>query len=313
VTNISLKDDISQITARAPATLSNLAIGFDIIGVALQAPHDQVTLKRRQDRLLVIQDIQSPTPLPLDPNKNTATIALRSMLDACQLSTGFDVFIKKGIDCGSGMGGSAASAVAAVVAANAFLNQPLNNAALLTHAVEAERITSGSAHCDNAAPCLNGGLVLCQNNQQVTPLPSPSGTLIITKPSIAISTKQARQLLPNAVPFTDITQQNSHLANWVHALHLRDNQTMAKHMVDLIVEPKRQSLWPHYQPIKRAAQNAGALMSCMSGSGPTVVSWCDDSHCEDVKEAIEHHCEQQDYDYQVWLSSWSARGAHIEE
>jgi len=308
-----LKDNITQITAKAPATLSNLAIGFDILGVALQSPHDQITLKKRPDSKLVIQEIQSPSRLPYNIEKNTATIALRSLLSAFNITIGFDVYINKGIACGSGMGGSAASAVAALTAANGFLAQPVPLQTLLTHASEAEKITSGAAHCDNAAPCLFGGLILCHDATQTIPLPTPSGKLIITKPNISISTRKARKLLPKSVPLDKITQQHFHLANWINALHLQDTIAIASHMVDLIIEPQRQDLWPHYAAIKKIAANAGALTSCMSGSGPAVVSWVAEDKLQTVQNAIEDHCQQQDYQYQIWVSSWSATGAYIED
>src|SRR5205085_7869818 len=98
--------------------------------------------------------------LPMEPEKNTAGRALLAMQEALQPGFGFDMEIEKGIPLGSGLGGSAASAVGAVVAANALVDKPCTKLELLKFAMEGEAVASGSLHVDNISPSLFGGLVL---------------------------------------------------------------------------------------------------------------------------------------------------------
>jgi homoserine kinase len=294
--------------ARAPATISNLAVGFDLLGMAIDGPFDEVTLTVRNDTHLNISRIDGGVDLPLDPSKNTATIALSSFLASLNMSQGFSVIIKKGIPLGSGLGGSAASAVAALVACNAMLRVPCALEALLPHAAKAEAITAGAAHTDNAAPALLGGLVLC-HEAAVVPLPAPPLTCIVAHIDIAVSTKQARALLPQVVGLTAHTQSASDLAACIHALHTRDAALFSEALKDNLVEPARLSLWPHYNLLKKEALNAGASAVCMSGSGPTVLAWVDDAVQSSVVDAMLSAAKAGGWTMHYWISKQPAKGA----
>ena len=298
-----------QVTAQAPATLANLAMGFDLIGAAIQKPCDRVTLIKRDDKKLKIQNIISPHDLPYQVTKNTATIALRSVLNAQQDSQGFDVIIEKGIDCGSGMGGSAASSVAALVAYNGFLKKPLGKLELLKHAIKAESAVSGGLCVENPAAALWGGVVLCPDQHHVFPLTSPVGALLVVKPDIEVKTKDARNLLPKQVDLVDCTTRAGRCAAWVCALNNRDWAVAASMMQDDIIEPARASLWPHYQSIKKLGQRLGALAVTMSGSGPTVMLWVHRKDLASIQHKVERLCERQGYPVRCWSSSWRAPGA----
>ena len=310
--DIQLNETIRSVTAFAPATLSNLAVGFDTLGLAVDRIGDTVTLTKRDDARICLSHIESMDELPYDITRNTATIALQSLLSQINIKSGFDVHLSKGIPCGSGMGGSAASAVAALTAMNAFLKKPLPLSELLMHAVESERSLSGAAHQDNAAPCFYGGLVLC-HSQGIISLPPPKGCLIITKPNTVIETKKARECLPKTVTLQSAMEYSHNLGAWIAQLYKNDDQSAAKIMHDNLIEPSRMALWPNYAGIKAVAQKSGALATFMSGSGPAIASWTTEQQSGKVRKAIETYCEDQNIEINLITSSWNAEGATIKE
>ena len=305
------KAKIQQVTARAPATLTNLAMGFDLIGVAIKQPADQVILTKRQDSRLKIVEIASSDSLPYQVTRNTATIALRSLLKKQNDKQGFDLVIKKGIDCGSGMGGSAASSVAALVAYNGFLKKPLSPLVLLQHAITAEKAVSGGECIENPAAALWGGVVLCPNKRHILPLVSPQGALLVVKPKIEVKTKEARALLPEMVTLSACTERAGRCAAWVQAIGQRQWDLASTMMEDNIIEPARAALWPHYPIIKKVGKQAGARAVCISGSGPTVLLWIKRSEIKSMQSVIERCCIKAGYPVRCWASSWREDGAQV--
>ncbi len=166
----------TRVTAFAPGSVANVAIGFDILGFSVDAVGDRVTLTRSNKPGVNITSIRGVVQdLPLEAEKNTAGQALLALIKMRELSFGFEMQIDKGIPLSSGLGGSAASAVAAVVAANAMLDAPLTRIELLKVAMEGEAVASGSRHADNISPSLFGGLVLTVgiDNPRVKQIPVP--------------------------------------------------------------------------------------------------------------------------------------------
>ncbi|MEE9452667.1 MAG: homoserine kinase, partial [Gammaproteobacteria bacterium] len=208
---IAIKDNIRSVTAFAPASCGNIAVGFDVLGFALATPGDEVTLTRRDDQQLSISHIDSATPLPEAVDKNTATVAIQALLRDLELTLGFDVQIKKGIASGSGMGSSAASAVAAVVACNGFLQSPLSPQQLIQYALQGEAIASGSIHADNVAPSLLGGLVLTYSLDPIAWLQLPASNFYwtVVHPDLEIQTKAARGILPPSISLQQHSQQSA--------------------------------------------------------------------------------------------------------
>ena len=206
-------------TAFAPATVANVAVGFDILGFAMESVGDVVTVSltdRGSDRASVrIKEIVNDTgtsgtlDIPLDPARNAATVGLMKLCDDLRLNFGFEVTIRKGIALGSGMGGSAASAVGALVAANSLLERPLPIHALLEYALLGEQAASGTAHADNIAPCLFGGmtLVLSINPFRYVSLPVPTSILtVLVHPRLRVDTQRARSILQPNIPLADHVQ-----------------------------------------------------------------------------------------------------------
>ena len=194
-------------TAFAPASAANVAIGFDILGFSVDVLGDKVSVKRTSKPGVVIAGSSGVVKeIPRDPERNTAGRALLAMQETLKPGFGFEVFIEKGIPLGSGLGGSAASAVAAVVAANALLDKPLPKIELLQFAMQGEKVSSGSLHVDNISPSLFGGLVLTVgiDHPRVKQIPVPEGIrAVLVHPHLFLSTKQARGILKKEVQMSD--------------------------------------------------------------------------------------------------------------
>ncbi|MET1161831.1 MAG: homoserine kinase, partial [Pseudoxanthomonas sp.] len=147
--------------AFAPASVGNVGVGFDILGHVIAGVGDTVVVRRIDEPVVRIVAIRGATvELPLDAPANTAGASLIALREALALPFGFEIEIEKGIPLGSGMGGSAASCVAALVAANELLEASLSREALYPFALTGEAVASGGRHGDNLGPMLLGGLVL---------------------------------------------------------------------------------------------------------------------------------------------------------
>ena len=185
--------------------------------------------------------------------------------------------IRKGLPLSSGLGGSAASAAAAVVAVDALLGAATPLTTLIACALEGERLGAGSAHADNIAPALCGGFVLVRRTSppDVLQLPVPAGlTAVVVHPELEIETARARALLGTEVPLKDAVQQWANLGALVHGLHIGDFAVISRSLEDTIAEPRRAPLVPGLSAIKRAAADAGALGCSLSGSGPSLFALC---------------------------------------
>jgi len=265
------------VTAFAPATVSNVACGFDVLGFALDAPGDEVTA-RFAGAGVTIDDIAGDGGrLPRDAARNTAGVAAQALLARLGERRGVTLTIRKGLPLSSGLGGSAASAVAAVVAVDALVGADTPQDVLMACAFEGERTGAGSAHGDNIGPAVYGGFVLVRtaNPPDVIRLPVPNGlTAVVVHPDLEIETAKARALLGDAVPLHDAIQQWANLGAFVDALHRSDFALIARSLQDTIAEPRRAPLVPGLAAIKKAAADAGALGCSLSGSGPSLFALC---------------------------------------
>ena len=255
-------------TARAPATTGNAAVGFDILGFACGVIADTVTVRRVEKpgvRVVRVSDER----LPLETARNTASVAVAALAQTVDTSLGFEIEIDKGIPLGSGLGGSAASAVGAVVAANATLDEPRTLDELFGFALAGEAVSTGHAHPDNVAPCLYGGLTLT-GPAGVQVLPAPPLWVALVHSDQTVETRAARAVLPREVPMSTAVDQMRYLATFVDACHRGDALMAARACKDVLIEPHRRELVTGFDAAARAARACGALAFSLSGSGPTV-------------------------------------------
>ncbi len=268
-----------QRAAYAPATIANLGVGFDIVGLALSEPGDVIRAEWSDEPGISVASIEGDGgKLPRDPAKNTACVAAASVLRAVGETRGIRLSIQKGLPLASGLGSSAASAVAGALAVNGLLGTPLSKAELLPACLDGEAMASGY-HADNVAPCLFGGIRLIYGLKasEIVALPIPGGLwLALVTPAVEVQTSAARAVLPQSIPLRTMVAQTAGVARLIDALHRGDIEALAAAMEsDCVVEPARAHLMPLLAEIRAAAKAAGALGLVISGAGPTLCAVCD--------------------------------------
>jgi homoserine kinase len=304
-----------QATAFAPASSGNVAIGFDILGFSIGALGDCATVRRIPEPTVRVKAIRGVvTDLPLEAEHNTAGRALQAMRETLALPFGFEIEIDKGIPLASGLGGSAASAVAAVVAANGVLDTPVSQLELLKFAMQGEMVASGALHVDNIAPSLYGGLVLTVGVDQprVKQIPVPAEIrAVVVHPHMLLPTKEARAVLKGTVEMADFVWQTANLAGFISGCYTNDLDMIRECFEDVIIERQRAVLIPGFADVRRAALSAGALGCSISGAGPTVFAWCLESHAHAVSEAMVGGFAHNGLESDHWITPVEAVGARI--
>ena len=286
-------------------------MGFDILGHALAGVGDTVSVRRIEAPEVRIEAIRGAvTTLPRDAASNTAGAALIALRHALALPFGFAVEIDKGIALGSGMGGSAASCVAALVAANALLDAPLPREALYPFALEGETVASGGRHGDNLGPMLLGGLVLSTADRLVRiPVPSRWHSLLV-HPDAVLETRRARQALAGDYALPCFVTQSANLALVLAGCFQGDAALVRAGLRDVLVEPRRAPLIAGFAAAQRAAQVAGAMGASISGAGPSVFAWFEDrASAEAAAGPVRAAFADAGHDSQSWVSSLAAPGA----
>jgi len=266
---------VESIRVFAPATVANVACGFDIFGFAVASPGDEVILTRSETPGVRITDIIGDEGrLPREASRNTAGISIQTYLKHIgQSDLGIEMVLNKQMPLGSGLGSSAASAVAGVYAVNELLGRPLTPLQLLPFAMEGERIACGSAHADNVGPSLLGGFVMVRsyNPLDVVRIQTPASLFCtLVHPDIEVNTKDARFILKNEVSLKNTIIQMGNVAGLIAGLMTPDYDLISRSLVDVIIEPVRSILIPEFNEVKQAALDAGALGCSISGSGPSM-------------------------------------------
>jgi len=267
---------VNEATAFAPASVGNIGVGFDILGHTIVGPGDRAIVRRIDSPKIRIASIRRSTvDLPLEPELNTAGAALIAMRDTLRLPFGFEIELDKGIAFGSGMGGSAASCVAALVAANALLDTPLTPEQLYPFALAGEAVASVGYHGDNVGAMLLGGVVLATHDRLVrVPVPA-AWHCVVVHPDTTLETRRAREALKGAYALTEFVAQSAHLALVLCGCHQGDPALVRAGLSDVLVEPRRAALIPGFAAVKQAALDHRALGASISGAGPSVFAWFD--------------------------------------
>lgn len=307
-----------MIAAYAPATVSNVACGFDVLGFALGEPGDVVGAERATEPGVVVASVAGGGGrVPRDAARNTAARAVEALLARVGGGEGVRLRIWKGLPVASGVGSSGASAVAAVVAANELLGRPAPRELLLACAMEGERAGCGAAHPDNVAPALHGGFVLVRHAHppDVVHLPVPAGlACAVLHPHLEIETGAARARLGDQVPLAAAVRQWGNVGALVAALFQGDLALLARSLDDAVAEPRRASLVPGFAEVKAAALAAGALGCSLSGSGPSIFALA--ASLADARR-IGHAMRgalaavRPDLDADLWCSPVGCQGARL--
>jgi len=311
---VELKRDMA--VAYAPAAIGNVAVGFDLLGHAIDEPGDIVSIRHASHGKVLIEEITGvASDLPMMAEENSAGAALIAMREHLGLDGGFSLRIRKGIPLGSGMGGSGACAVAAVFAANKLLDEPLAIEDLLPFALAGEAAATGAAPIDNVAPQLLGGLRLAHPDGG-TPiaLPVPNDLqCVLVCPACSIETRQSRAELNEEFPLAIATKQAGLLAAFVSACHLGDIDLLSRSLRDVLIEPQRSSGVPGFANVQEAAMNSSALGCSLSGSGPSVFAWCRSSDAETIATAMQSAFDRSGLASKAYISAIDAPGVRLLE
>lgn len=307
-------------TAFAPASIGNVGVGFDMLGLALDGVGDRVHVRRVPEPGVRVAEVRGldgalHPELSTDADKNTASIAALSLWNAAGSGSGLEIKVLKGVPLQSGMGSSAASAVAAVVAVNALLKSPLPQEALLMHALAGEQFASGGLHADNVAPSLIGGLVFCPREllPRLFKLAVPDGvSAVLLHPELEVNTADARRALTDHVPRERWLEQQALLAGFITACATNDIDLIRATLKDVVIEPQRAASVACFDAVKGAALEAGALGCSLSGSGPSIFALAETAAAEDVAGTMAEACRAMSIECQTWHCPMTAPGAHVE-
>lgn len=262
---------MNSVKIKSPATVANLVCGFDVLGMCLHEPYDEMEVKLISEKKIIIQSTDG-YQLPTDPQQNTAGAPLIEMLKVVDEEIGFEVLIKKNIKPGSGLGSSAASATGVVIAANHLLGNRFDKNELVQFAMFGEKVASGVKHADNVAPGIFGGVTLirCIFPLDIVSITPPPLFVTVVHPQIEVKTSDARQILRKEVLLKDAIKQWGNIAGLVAGLVKSDYDLIGRSLEDVIIEPVRSILIPGFDAIKKQCREAGILGGGISGSGPSL-------------------------------------------
>ena len=307
---------MKTIKAFAPATVANVSCGFDIFGFAVDAPGDEVILTLKDEPGVFVTKITGDGgKLPRETDRNTSSVAVQAYLNSTKSNQGVSIELHKHLPLGSGMGSSAASSAAALVAINKLMGEPLTREQLLPFAMEAERVACGSAHADNVAPSLLGGFVLIRGYAplDVTKIPVPDQLYCtLVHPHLELKTEDSRRVLKPTILLKDAITQWGNIAGLVAGLMKPDYGLISRSLKDVIAEPIRAVLIPGFDTIKEAAIRAGALGCGISGSGPTIFMLSNDySIAKKAGEVVQNEFQKLKLNSEIYVSKINDAGARI--
>jgi homoserine kinase len=307
------------VTAFAPASIGNVAVGFDMLGVALAGVGDRVAARRIDESGIRVAEVRGLDGelhpyLSTDPEHNTASIAAKALWNDYGDRHGVEIKVYKGVPLQSGMGSSAASAVAATFAVNQLLGTPLPTENLLPYALVGEQYASGGLHADNVAPSLLGGMIFCPNQllPETVSLPVPEGiSAVLVHPELQVNTAQARRKLAKAYTMEQWLEQQAYFGGFVAACASGDIDLMRKTLKDVIIEPQRKSAVSCFDAVRQAAERGGAIGCSLSGSGPSMFALIESARASNLATSMEQACRALGIDCQSWVSPLDAPGAHL--
>ena len=298
----------------APASTANLGCGFDVMGMALDGVGDVLRVRVAEGDSLTINN-ESEVDLPCDIEKNVITPAVRAFMDAVGKRAAVEITVEKKILPGSGIGSSAASSAAAVFGLNELFGRPFSVKGLVEFAMQGEKLISGTAHADNSAPSVMGGIVLIRGYEplDIVSLPVPEAFCFsVVHPHIMVSTCAARQVLRAEIPMREAVTQWGNVGGLVAGIMTGDMGLVARSMCDVVVEPYRKGFIPGFDALKESCLKAGALAVNISGSGPSVFALSDSLEtARRVGEAMKAHFDALSIENDLYVSRVPSVGARV--
>ena len=307
---------MDSISIFSPATVANVSCGFDALGFAINAVGDQMTFKKTVKKEIKITNIEGAV-LPKDVKKNAASVVALAMLNKAKADFGLEIELIKKVKPGSGLGSSASSSAGAAFAVNQLLGKPFSKLELTEFARIGEEIACGSPIADNVASAIYGGFILVKSYEplEIVKLPVPKELYVtVIHPQIEIKTEHARSVLKPAITIADAVKQSANLGGLISGLYTNDYQLISRSLVDVIAEPYRKALIPHFDKVKHAGIESGALGVGISGSGPALFSLCKgETIANDVAKAFQSVYSKTNIDFKIYTSKINTEGIKIVE
>ena len=304
---------MKKVKIQSPATVANLVCGFDILGLALNEPFDEMELSLLDEPKVIIHH-RDNFNLPTEPEKNVAGVTLLSVIERMNNKIGFELIINKNIKPGSGIGSSAASAAGAAVAANHLLGNIFSGHEIVQFAMNGEKLASGVKHADNIAPCIFGGISLIRSIHplDIVSIPVPELFITIIHPQIEVRTSDARQILRHQVLLKDAIKQWGNIAGLIAGFMKNDIDLIGRSMEDVIIEPVRSILIPGFDEIKSKCKEAGAIGGGISGSGPSVFMMSKNKQTANSVEGVMKEVYYKiGIDYNTYVTPINKKGVEI--
>lgn len=305
---------MNEIKIFSPATVANVACGFDVLGFCLDSVGDEMVIRKIDKKGIYIAKIEG-FDLPYEAELNVAGVSALAMYEAAKPDCGFEIEIYKNIKPGSGIGSSAASAVGSVFGMNELLGRPYNKTQLTEFAIKGEALASKCEHADNLAPAMFGGFTLVKSISplEILEIPSPEDLYAtIIHPQIEIKTSEARAILPKDIPLKDAITQWANFGSLIHGLHTGNFELLKKSLHDVVIEPYRSKLIPHYKEVKKEVLLAGALGAGISGSGPSIFSLSKGVEtAKNIEVAMRNVYSKTGIDFDIHVSKINIEGIKI--
>src|ERR1051325_7297871 len=304
---------MNSIKIKSPATVANLVCGFDVLGMCLHEPYDEMEIKLIDEKQIIIHSADGYN-LPKDPAQNTAGAPLIEILKTVEQGIGFEVTIKKNIKPGSGLGSSAASATGVVVAANELLGNRFSKEEMVQFAMFGEKVASGVKHADNVSPGIYGGITLirCIFPLDIVSISSPPLFVTVVHPQIEVKTSDARQILRKEVLLKDAIKQWGNIAGLVTGFMKADYDLIGRSLEDVIIEPVRSILIPGFERVKKLCKEAGALGGGISGSGPSLFMLSkDEATAKEVENIMKETYQQIGLDHYTYVTTLNHKGCTL--
>jgi len=295
-----------MICLRAPASIANLGPGYDIMAMALREPYDVVCVDVKVSSPSLEVQFEDGFRISADPRSLTIYPVIEEVSRMVGKSLGVKVRIRKYIAPASGLGSSGADAAAMAYALNKYLNLGLSDKELVRLAALGEVVSAGTPHMDNVSASLLGGLVMINPiSNDLIRIDAPEGLWIAviiagSKPS----TGEMRRVVPREVSIDDLKNNSFYTAMILYGVLRNDIAALGRAVsMDSVVEPRRARLYAHYNAVKSALINAGALGVALAGAGPSIFGVFDKRPSEEVlvRELV-------GFDYRIYITKPSNQG-----
>lgn len=306
---------MKKVNLKIPATVANLVCGFDILGMAVNEPYDEMEIRLLETPEIIIKHKDS-FGLPEKPDKNVAGVVLLKIQEHFNLKNGFEVIIHKHIKPGSGLGSSAASAAGAAMGANIVLGNILSKDEMIHFAMFGEELASGVRHADNIAPCIYGGITLVKSTDPIDIIPLNTPDLFVTAvhPQVEVKTSDSRQILKKNITLKSAVEQWGNIAGLVAGIQKNDFALIGRSLNDVIIEPVRSILIPKFDEIKSKSLELGALGGGISGSGPSIFMLAENRQtAEKIGDIMKTIYDEINIDNFVYVSKINPMGIEIIE